>query len=138
MSYVMVPVPAEFQREFSEEVMRLLLSDFMRSWNAEAIGDVLDGLDEVQQRFLVLVARASAGGSDITLAEVARVAAVTETDVLRLRREVNRISQERSHPELVMFDPRPAPGPDGITAPRNTFAIFPAAAELVLGAVKTS
>ena len=68
MSYVMVPVPVEFQREFSEEVMRLILSDFMRSWNAEAIGDVLDGLDEIQQRFLVLVARASAGGSDIRLA----------------------------------------------------------------------
>lgn len=138
MTYVMVPVPAEFQHEFQAEVMRLLLSDLMRSWNAEAIDDVLGGLDERQHRFVVLVAQASAGGSDITLADLARVAEISETEVLRLRREVNRISQERSHPELVMFDPLPAPGPDGTSVPRNTFAIFPAAAELVLGAVKTS
>lgn len=132
MSYVMVPVPAEHQREFQEFIMTMLLRDAMNQWSAEGLTEVFDRLDPEQVRFVNHLAERCFTSSAPSKPLLASELGITEERVVELHREVNQVCSAAAKPELILFDCFPEFADDGTSSVPNILAVPRNAAELIL------
>lgn len=132
MPYVMVPVPAEHEREFQQFIMTTILRDAMNQWSAEGLGAILDQLTPDQVRLVDHLADRSVNGSAPTKQMVAAALDLPEERVISLHQEVNDLCAAADKPQLILFDAFPTFDGDGASSVPNLLAVPRNAAELIL------
>ena len=101
-TWVMVPIPEEFEQQVRQFLMFMGMSAGKASWNAELIATHLRGLDPDAQALAAVVARSVADGTTPADTELADRLHVSKREVLALAQEVNEITLKPS-PGLLLY-----------------------------------
>lgn len=120
MPYVMVPVPAEHEQTFTKALMSHVLRTSMTAWTPESARELLGELAGASRDLVRRVARFAVAREPAKLEEIAAQMGLAPPEVMAMADRINEQAADRGLPELVLFDPLPAPGE---TTPRNEFAI---------------
>ena len=102
MPYVMVPVPEEHVQDVMQFVLREVARAALEPWDEESISTLFHEVEEEGRSLLAYVARAIAGGKEITEAEAANLLQLRPREIAGLVRDVNERAAKASRPNLVL------------------------------------
>jgi|SRR5262245_1572349 len=102
MPYVMVPVPEEHVQDVMQFVLREVARAALEPWDEESISTLFHEVEEEGRSLLAYVARAIAGGKEITEAEAANLLQLRPREIAGLVRDVNERAAKASRPNLLL------------------------------------
>ena len=101
MPFVMVPVPAEHEKEFGEWLLTRTLQAKLSEWPEGAVAELLGHADDQVQKVLVHLAKA--GDLWAKADKVAAIGGLQEAELLERLKAMTEISMTRHWPALVMI-----------------------------------
>ena len=102
MPYVMVPVPEEHVEEAMAAVLRIIGRGRLMDWDAAAVTELFESVDESARALLGTVARATGAGKQIPQRTAADMIQLTERELLGIMREINELCSQQSRSAILM------------------------------------
>ncbi len=103
MPYVMVPVPAELEREVSQFVLRLTLSAALNKWDADSMARLFDACDPVARSVIVQTALGNLDGQKTSDRKVGEALDMAPGEVVELAMRVNAVCASNGWPALILM-----------------------------------
>jgi hypothetical protein len=131
MPYVMVPVPEEHVEAVMQFILRSLARASMDDWDSDSIGEMWHDVDEACRSVLAFVARASLGGAELDVNEVARKLQLTPRETAAVVNELNNVAREANRPAFILMRNVTAALPNGRVTEKRVLQMESDVAQLV-------
>lgn len=121
--YVMVPVPEEHVLDIMNRVVRLMKEASMQDWDAESVGELWDGTDEITRSLLSYVARNVLMGKPLTDVAAAEAIEISLREAATVMRDANETSRDMGRPSILMLRGTSETLPNGRTVDMRYFVM---------------
>ncbi len=101
--FVMVPVPVEYQLEFQELVLHMVISGAARKWNAEQVEQLLGALDGEQLALVDHLADCSFAARQLTIVELGEELGYGDR-TLSIIKAINAVGIELDRPVFILVN----------------------------------
>lgn len=129
--YTMLPIQEDLVEDAMTLLVRWMREDRLTPWDAAAIDDLYEELDDHARSLLTELARASLHGEPAPQDELARRLGLPERVLLGVVAEVNAVAARAGHPRPVLVYQAVAIGPDNHLTERATVIMERDAAEVI-------
>jgi len=102
MPYVMIPVPEEHVEEVMQFILRAIARAAIEPWDAASVTELFEEVDEASRSLLAFVARGSADGGELDIADAARKVQLTVREITGIMNELNILIRDANRPNLII------------------------------------
>ena len=131
MPYVMVPVPEEHVEAVMQFVLRAIARASIGPWDKDLINELWSEIDESSRSLISFVARASASGNELDVADAARKLQVTPRETNAIVVELNNLARDKDRLTLLNARNVTERQPNGRMTEKRVLQIDPEIADII-------
>jgi len=131
LPYVMDPVPEEHVEAVMQFVLRAIARASIGPWDKDSINELWSEIDESSRSLISFVARASASGNELDVADAARKLQVTPRETNAIVVELNNLARDKDRLTLLNARNVTERQPNGRMTEKRVLQIDPEIADII-------